>query len=294
MVMSPQARSRSWAVGCCLVLAAACLPGCERLALVLENRVEVGVELPARPQAWARMGPLGYRIIVPPSGGDPGMTVELPPIGDRAAARPAGFDLAPEGSAAAARLIIPKRMNLPLLAYPIPGGCERTDLLRPAGAVFPYSLAPDGCLVFRFEDGFLADLLTAVCGQGELLSAVNVPRLRDEIFEKAASDPWILDRGAILETLVYATMRSSRIRLLEHHSFDVPAREGEWVWGNPLRKGVTTSEGVLPIVELPVGTHVLFHAAGGSNIEDRILLRLDERGWQWLDVLTGSAGSGRW
>jgi len=240
--------------------------------------VSVEVLIPEPPPAWSACGSLDYRICFPAAAASGEGRIE-------------SVDLQRSGADAPIDLQIPKRTNLPLLLYPIPSGSGRADLLRPAGAVFPYSLTAEGRLAFRYEEGFLADLLFPVSRQVGLLEAVNVPRLRSEIREKSEGDPWGLDRGAILETLIYATMRSSRIRMLPRYSLSIPAAAGGWFWGDPFRAAVE-SDGRLSLSEVPAGTHALLRMSG--DMSSYLLLEIDERGWSSFETATGAGESGRW
>ncbi|HUX20249.1 MAG TPA: hypothetical protein VMW69_03350 [Spirochaetia bacterium] len=269
--------------------------------------IEVELSLPDQPKWWSNLGAISYLIVM-----------ENPP-GNQST-------LSLESGAAQAHVHITKGGPVPVLAYPLVGG--RSDLLRPAGGIFPFSLDDRGALVLSFEDGFLSELLMPVTRAGDLAGALNIARLQSEIWERSEGDPWVLDRDAILGTLVYGAMSSNRIKNLAAFRLEIEATPGLWYSGDPFRGPVvvTPELKIFDAGELPVGVHHFFlHGDDGPELElsaakgasvaprgeipvlttravssshmaaiTRLDLMIDEVGWLSVNSVTGDVASGRW
>lgn len=235
------------------------------------KQIELHLLLPPPPSQWACFGALDYLILVPePSEEEPFTTVRVP----------AGSN--------AVRLTVGKRTNLPLLAYPLLE--DRPDLLRPSGGVYPLDLEKGDVVRLSYRDGFLAELLLPMCAAGDLLEALNVSRLRRETWDRSLGDPWSLDREAILETLLYGSMRSGRIRRRPSFELSIEVPAGTWVAGNPFIAPILAppARPLLELHGLPTGVHRFFRN------DDRIDVAVTEQGWLSVDRATGAAESGRW
>lgn len=129
--------------------------GCSLIAS--DARVEL--RLPAPPEQWRGLassntsaGAVGaYRIRAPGRDGDP------------------ACDLTVTAGGGTVQLTLPKRANLPVLAYPVFE--DRIDLLKPAGGIFPLDASAPGatavaCLTLSWAHGFLAEVLFALAQRG--------------------------------------------------------------------------------------------------------------------------------
>lgn len=243
-------------------------------------RPQLEVVLPPSPDAWKPFGKLSYLLVLPPeaAGGE---------------ARTLQWD----AGGPPPRLSLAKRCNLPLLAYPLLAG--RSDLLKPAGALYPISLDERGRLRFSFRDGFLAGLLFPLSGETDLLASINASRLGEEIWERSQGDPWIIDRERILKTLAYGTMRSDRITPLPAYDLTIRPVTGGWISADPFRAPVEAEDGAaaLALGSLPLGVHHLLRAgpaASGGAAPECLDIEVSGTGWLWMDSITGDGGDGRW
>lgn len=239
----------------------------------LGNQIELEVVVAPQPAPWERFGPLDHLIVAPAAAGG---AVEA-----RVAAG--------QGSV---RLKIEKRTNVPVLDYPLLAG--RRDLLKPAGAVYPIDLEKRGRILTSYRDGFLAELLVPVSSAGELLGAVNVRRLRREIWERSNGDPWQLDREAILQTLLFGIMRSDRIRARPCFDLSLEANPGTWACGDPFfgQVVVDSDRSLMVLEDLPIGAHHFLRVA--DEMYEQIDLQVNEAGWEWMNAATGCGGYATW
>lgn len=256
-----------------LILAGALLCGCSFPKPPFGRNIELAIRLPPPPAAWEPLGRLSYRLVA--FGPDWEAESELLEQGTRQAF-----------------LSIEKGGPIPVLAYPVIGG--RADLLRPAGGVFPLTLDPHGILELSYPNGPLAALLVPVIQNEALARSVNIPRLRAEIWERSGGNPWLIDREAILETLLYGVMRSDRIRNLPEFVLETSLSPGSWVSDNPFEGTVEIGGAAPRSVELalPGGIHHYFLAGRGAA--ERIDVEIDEEGWTVLNRISGSAEFGSW
>lgn len=269
-----------------------CLTGCSFPVPQWGSSSELEFVLPSTPAAWSGFGALDYSIVLPPRAGG----------GASPAARVAA-------GVENVQLTLEKGINLPVLAYPILDG--RTDLLKPAGAIYPSSLDDRGRLVLSYRDGFLAELLYPLSASEELISSLNVERLREEIWTRSQGDPWLLDREEILIALAYGNMRSDKISLLPSFDLSISAPVALWVAGDPFRAPCTAAaeHPELELAGVAAGVHHFFRvelpaeaAANAGTLSvlpapprhERIDVVVSEGGWMSLNSTTGDVESGRW
>ena len=271
------------AIALAVLLSFALAAGCS----LLGDSVEVGIVLPELPPEWEPIlraeGSPSFLVRAPGRGRLPQeLLVPVP-------------GAAP--SQAACRLTLPKRANLPVVAVPIVQG--RSDLLRPAGGLFPAALGGGGTMALAWKDGFLATLLLALAERGQLIEALNARRLSGEIEKRCAGDPWSLDREAILLLLSLGSFRTDRIKELPPHSLVLHCAPGSrWVEGNPFRPAIQADElGVLAVAPIVAGFHAFFRVDGsppaGDGLE-RLDVSVTDEEWLAGDSLTGAVESGRW
>jgi len=257
--------------------------GCSLFA----DSIEVVIVLPAVPPAWEPIlraeGSPSF-LVRAPGRGRQLQEVLLP---------------APLSIQATCRLKLPKRANLPVVAVPVVQG--RSDLLRPAGGLFPAALSDGGKLSLSWEDGFLAALLLTLAERGQLLEALNARRLSEEIERRCAGDPWSLDQGAILTLLSLGSFRADRIKILPLRSINLHCAPGSrWVEGDPFRSSHQADAlGALSVDPIVAGFHAYFRVDGpapedGSLGLERLDIAVTDEEWLARDSLTGVAGSGRW
>jgi len=237
------------------------------------STVEVEVLLAPPPAAWRELGSFGHLVLLP---SDDATAVVV--------------EVETESGEKSLRIRIEKRTNLPILDYPVFAG--RTDLLKPAGGIYPLSLDERGRLRMSYREGFLAEMLFPVSRAGELLEAVNTERMSREIWDRSAADPWVIDREAILGTLLYGSMRSDRIRRRPSFDLSFDAAPGTWFGDDPFLGPffVDSEQSSIELKGIPTGVHRFYRSHEGAF--DRIDLMVREDGW--LLVTTGAVGSGRW
>ena len=256
-----------------LMLSVVLLGGCSFPMPGFGRTARLTVRVPPPPPAWEGLGRLSYRVTA--FGPDGEIESELL-----------------EKDARQAVLAIEKGVPIPLLAYPLIDG--RSDLLRPAGGVFPIDLDRHGTLELSYRNGPLAQLLIPIVQNEALARSISVPRLRNEIWERSDGNPWLVDREAILETLLYGVMRSDRIRQLPAFVLQGRFSPGLWISGNPFEEGFAFggAEPLLVELTLPVGMHHYFRP--GPKGSERIDVEIDEAGWTILNEISGSAEFGSW
>lgn len=256
-----------------LILSVVLLGGCSFPKPGFGWTVELAIRLPPPPLTWKELGRFSYRIAT--FGPDWETESELLEQGTREAV-----------------VTIEKHSPTPLLAYPVIDG--RADLLRPAGGVYPFTLDSHGTLELSYRDGPLAQLLIPVVQNEALARSISVPRLRSKLWERSDGNPWLIDREAILETLLYGVMRSDRIRALPTFVLEASFPSGVWVSGNPFENTIEVDGGEPRPVELvlPAGTH--HYVLAGPEGGERIDVEIGEEGWTVVDGISGSAEFGSW
>ena len=136
--------------------------------------------------------------------------------------------------------------------------------LRPAGAVVPLDLGPDGMLHVTWERGVLATLILDLWRGGANPWLLNIERLDQEIGERAGADPWALDRNAILAALQEGEMSATVIRPRRRHTISLPLLAGRWVWWDPLATPLHSDGRTAFTIQLPAGYHLLIHDSGAA------------------------------
>lgn len=251
------------------------------------DSIEVAIVLPAVPASWEPI----FR-----AEGGPSFLVRAPGKGRLLQEL---LVAAPHSGQAAVRLTLPKRANLPVLAAPLVEG--RSDLLRPAGALFPEAFSGGGRLALSWEEGFVAALLLKMDERGQLVEALNARRLSEEIGRRCGGDRWSLDQEAILTLLSLGSFRADRIKALPAHSVVLHCAPGSWwVEGDPFRQPVQADAlGRLAVDSVVAGFHSFFRVDspapdGASAALERLDVSVGAEEWLACNSLTGAAESGRW
>jgi hypothetical protein len=166
---------------------------------------------------------------------------------------------------AAERLTLRKEFNNPLLMYPECGGGDFS--LRPAGAVFPYSLDGSGRLVFSWEDGPAASVLLRLAAAGVTTAYINGARLMSEMRERSEGRVWDLDTDRISEELAEAYFRADYIRVKDRFPSAIADCPGRWLSADPFTAALEAdAAGNLILGDLCRGTHRYWNP-GGSILD---------------------------
>ena len=136
--------------------------------------------------------------------------------------------------------------------------------LRPAGAVVPLDAGADGVLRITWERGVLASLILDLWRGGANPWLLNIERLDREMRERAGSDPWALDRGAILAALQAGEMSVAVIRPRPKHTISLSLPAGRWVWWDPWATPLHSDGRTAFTIQLPAGYHLLIHDSGAA------------------------------
>ena len=137
--------------------------------------------------------------------------------------------------------------------------------LRPAGAVVPLDIGDDGVLQVTWEDGVLATLILDLWRGGANPWLVNIERLDRELRQRTGTDPWSLDRGAILAALQAGEMSVSVIRPHRKHLVNLSLPPGRWVWWDPWAAPLHSNGSTAFAIQLPAGYHLLVHDSGAAR-----------------------------
>lgn len=182
-----------------------------------------------------------------------------------------------------------RRRNSPVIAVPI--SRRGFDGVRPAGALYPADLSPDGTLLLSWWSGFLADVMLDLGRIGVPLEAFNTKRLEERIRAESPESPWLIDRERLCTDLRYGLLSSHSVSALEQWTVRVGIREGRWRRTDPLMQALlqATSAG-LEITGLTLGMHYLIREADGARID----IQIDETGWVAVSGSMEYAESGRW
>lgn len=178
-----------------------------------------------------------------------------------------------EGEARTVR--IPAGRPVALQAYPVVA--DRTDVIRPAGAVI--AGGNGGEVPLDWSDGVLAEIAARLHAGGVPLAAVNLRRLGREIGERSGDRQWSIDVDAVVGALAAEEMN---VRLLEPRSgvgVEVPVEGDEWVAADALLPDpVSAADGRLVLANLSPGVHV--YARRGGDRRVRISVGEDgQAGW---------------
>lgn len=214
-------------------------------------QAHIDVLIPAPPSHWTLAFPdLEFRLVYPDaSGREQAVKVADP-------GRPVTIDCSKTG-------------NTPILAYPCcarDGGGEicGTDILRPAGGIYPGSLDESSLqptLVLDWRDGAAATVLSRLMSLGRDTSLINAARLAR--YFREAEDPWKLDLVRIEEELAGGKFTAYDIDVLPCRDIYVKAGSGEWFMESPFSAVTTPTEaGTLSLPGVSLGMHGLFSVDG--------------------------------
>jgi hypothetical protein len=224
----------------CLLILLALLPaGCS----AFESEISLRIALPDLPAHWGRAFPdMRARIIYADAAG------RL----REAAACPWG---------APPVISCPKAGCTPVLAYPVTGK-GGDGALRPAGALYPYSLRGDGqSLDLTWADGAASHVLLLLRRAGMDCSIFNGPRLRGYLGRH--EDPWDLDLQEIARKIAQGDFTAYDIDALPARDQRVRPGTGQWFLESPFRPVVPAdAQGVVVLRGLPDGLHALFSLEG--------------------------------
>jgi hypothetical protein len=202
--------------------------------------VPLEVHLPEAPEHWQQTFPeLSFRILYPTndSGGFAERRVE---------------------SHTRITILCPKVLYVPVLAYPCLS--DQSIELPPAGGVHPLDcdiLTESISLTWR--QGTVAEVLYRLWEQGVNCSALNVPRLSEEIRTHCQGDPWTLDLERICSRLAAEEFRVTDIRLASSRDLLLEPGMGSWFLESPFRLPISTqTDGSLFLKSVPLGAHILF------------------------------------
>jgi hypothetical protein len=200
----------------------------------------LAVRLPEAPLHWQQAFPeLSFRILYPTN-------------------ESGGFTSRRVDSDALATILCPKVLYLPVLAYPnLPG---QSIELPPAGGVFPLDcdVAADS-IFLSWQRGAVAEVLQHLWKQGVDCSAINVPRLCEEISTRCQGDPWALDLERICSRLAAEEFRLTDIRPAPSRNLLLEPGPGDWFLESPFRLQMSADTGgSLLLRSVPLGAHTLF------------------------------------
>jgi len=180
-------------------------------------------------------------------------------------------------------VMVPRGGNLPVVVYPEEG-------TLPAGGIIPWDLDEDGRLKLTWEHGWVALLLFRLSSAGPVSDALNVRRLLDEVLLESGGDPWILDMDYALRSLTYGRFNMYSLAHLPVYEPAIPAEPGEWYSDDPFLDPVPVGDDGLLAPGLPgEGLHRFRSQKGGC-----VDIHITDKGWAWVNRVTGDAGSGIW
>ena len=234
------------------VLALMSLCGCNLFPATL------AVQLPALPAAWQHFT---IALQLTAVDGRDGTEQRLPD------AVPGSVVVLPLSSHTATVII-----GRPMVVGPAGAGNRSVSLLppgrlrlRPAGAVVPLDIGDDGVVQVTWEHGVLATLILDLWRGGANPWLLNIERLDRELRQRAGTDPWSLDRGAILAALQEGEMSVSVIRPHRKHLVSLSLPAGRWVWWDPWATPLHSDGSTTFAIQLPAGYHLLVHDSGAAR-----------------------------
>ncbi len=180
-------------------------------------------------------------------------------------------------------VVVHRYGNLPVVVYPEGG-------VLPAGGIIPWDLDGEGRLNLTWEHGWVALLLFRLSSVGPVSDALNVRRLLDEVLLESGGDPWILDMDYALRSLTYGRFNMYSLAYLPVYEPAIPAEPGEWHSDDPFLDPVRVGDDGLLVPVLPgAGLHRFRSREGGC-----IDIHVTDKGWTWVNMVTGDAGFGTW
>ena len=159
-----------------------------------------------------------------------------------------------------ARLILPRRETVAILAYPIRSG----RALRPAGAVYP----SDGWSkpILTWEGGYRAETVRILILAGVDPSRFDLERFYREAFARLG-DPWLRPPAGFAESFVEETFRVTWLDPDTSWIVQSPVLPGPAASESPFGPGlVPDGEGRAAIV-LPRGVHRWYAGWGRVSVE---------------------------
>ncbi|MGA2478628.1 MAG: hypothetical protein ABSG63_07765 [Spirochaetia bacterium] len=229
-----------------ILLLLALLPaGCAAFA----PEADLGIVLPAPPEHWQRaFSNLEARIVFPDATG----RIREVDVSD--------WD-APGG------ISCPKTGTTPVLAWPRTCGSGEQGQgghgrLRPAGALYPFSLRGDGrTLELTWAEGAAGYVLMLLRSGETDCSRFNAQRLSTYI--RGHADPWDLDLEGIAQKIAGGDFTAFDIDSLPCRDQVVKPGPGEWFLESPFRDVLAADElGEVTLCGLSDGVHALFSIDG--------------------------------
>jgi hypothetical protein len=92
------------------------------------------------------------------------------------------------------------------------------------------------------------------------IDGINVTRLCSEIGQRAEGDPFCLDEGRIVESILSGSFRVTDIRPLPMREFELLLDAGLWFTESPLCAPLGTNGAAALRLSLTHGFHKLFHS----------------------------------
>jgi hypothetical protein len=204
------------------------------------------VHLPASPQHWQTTFPeVDFHILYPTS-------------------ESGTFEVRRIDSRDRVILLLPKILYLPVLAYPsLP---DQVIELPPAGGIYPLDCdILTESISLSWQQGAIAEVLYRLWSQGVDCSAINVPRLREEISVRCQGDPWRLDLDRICARLSTQTFNLTDIRLAPSRDLLLRPGVGSWFSESPFHSPISTqADGSLFLQDVVLGGHFLFETPPGA------------------------------
>ena len=160
----------------------------------------------------------------------------------------------------------------------VPVACYPSGNLKPAGAFLSLDSENGQKLKLKWSEGFLADLLLDVMGQGIPTEHINIRRMAEEIIAECGGDPWSIDRELLKEAIIYNTLSVYKIRSGDRRDIILPAA-GYWVSDNPFYPAaVSNSEGEL----LLKGIYPGMHKFQNPDTKEQLDILVKEDGYEYL------------
>ncbi|MCL2792168.1 MAG: hypothetical protein FWD87_03680 [Spirochaetaceae bacterium] len=165
----------------------------------------------------------------------------------------------------------------------------------PAGGIFPES-GKDGKLFLTWEDGFVAEIIYKMVGNGYNLESFNIGRLKNYVIDRSSGNPWIYNEENIIYALSFGIFNANFVRRLESHQivlqipYEVSGKKG-WVLSNLSDSRIfEENNGVLILDDIPKRNVFIFSDTGKEFAE----LFLDGSGWHAYFSNSKGILSGRW
>ncbi|MEA1911754.1 MAG: hypothetical protein U9N32_08810, partial [Spirochaetota bacterium] len=145
---------------------------------------------------------------------------------------------------------IEKGSFIPIALYP-------SGYLKPAGAILLKDQFPGQKIQLKWSDGFLAELLLDLIKMGIPIEHLNINRLTSEIEKESDGDPWSIDRGLLMDAIIYNSLSVYKIKSGNRQNITLPM-EGSWISDNPFYPlSVPNPQGELLLEGIYTGIHRL-------------------------------------